>query len=139
DRVEFGVRRHPEDPDLAQGWSAFRLDRADPRVQPVSKTDGLRALVQFDAVEDSAAHIAGALERILALTRDQDGMLAGLEACLELFERSVADQAAANGRVRNQRCMEFDEHIIRIAALGPRGRLGIARLFEGLVDIPDRE
>jgi hypothetical protein len=49
-------------------------------VQPVAEADGLGALVDLDAVEDAAAHVARALEGIVAVAGNEDGVLARLEA-----------------------------------------------------------
>jgi hypothetical protein len=95
--IELGIVGNDEGADLAQRGRAVGLDRIDPPVQPVAKADGLGVLVDLDAVEDAAAHIARALEGIVAVSGDEDGVLAGLE----IARSSVANPLRPEGCARS--------------------------------------
>ena len=57
----------------------------------VAEMDAVVALQDLEAIEDAAADIAGALERIGAIGRYQDRLLPGLEALLQRGEAGVAE------------------------------------------------
>jgi len=108
-------------------------------MQVVAKADRLGALQQLDAIEDAAAHVARALERIQAVAGDQDRLLAGREHARDARVFVVAEEAAPDGRLRDERRVQVDERLVGSAGLWARGRRLVARIDEGLVDLADRE
>ncbi len=137
--VERDVRRHDEHADFAQCRRSGSLQRSDPPMPPVAETDRLAVLEQFDAVEDAAAHVSRTLERIDAVPGDEHRVLARREHARNAFEIRVAEQAAADRRMRHQRDVQVDERRIRVARLRTCCRGGIARIDEGPVHLADRQ
>src|SRR5690606_42137918 len=77
-RVVLRARGNHEDPDLPQARRALGLQVADAPMLVVANPDRLGALVQLDAIEDAAAHVARSLERVESLAGDDDRVLARL-------------------------------------------------------------
>ena len=69
-------------------------DIAQPRVRAIAEANAAVALQHLEAIENAAAHIARALERIRTVSRDQDRLLPRLEVCC-----SVAKPASPSRRL----------------------------------------
>ena len=105
----------------------------------VAEADAVGLLDQFDAVEDSAPDVGGALEGIAARSGDDERLLSGLQPARQTVVAVVAEQTAADRRHRDIGDVKIDEGVVRIAFLRMRRRGGIARLFESLVHVRDRK
>ena len=93
----------------------------------------------MDAVEDAAADVAGALEGVGALPSHQDGLLARPQAASQPLVARVAEQAPADGGHADERGVEVDEGVVRVAGLGVVGGGLVAAAGEGLVHLADGE
>ena len=134
-RIEGEFRRHHEQRNFGKLRRAFGCKASQPCVVAVAEADAVGVLDQFDAVEDSAADVGRPLEGIATRSRDNERLLAGLEPAGQAVESVLAEQAAADGRHGNVSDVEVDEGVARIALFRMRGRGGVARFFEGLVDV----
>src|SRR5450755_463127 len=91
--------------------------------------------IKFDAVEDAATDVSGALERIAARPRDDQRLLSRLQPAGQPLVSIIAEQTAADRRHRDVRDIEVDEGVFRIAFFRPRRGTGVAGFFEGLVHV----
>src|SRR5690606_29847450 len=112
--------------DLLEGGRALGGQAADASMLVVAKADGLGALHELDAIEDAAAHVAGTLERVDAVAGDQNRLLPRLEHARDALELGIAEQAAPDGGLRDERHVQLDELRLGRAALGPLRRLRVA-------------
>ena len=108
---------------------AFGGKASQPRVVAVAEADAVGVLDQFDAVEDPAADVGGALEGVTPRSRDDERLLAGLQPAGQAVVAVVAEQAAADGRHRDIGDVEVDEGVVRIALFRMRGGGGDCRIF----------
>ena len=130
-------RRHREQGNFGKVRRAFGRKVAQPRVVAVAEADAVGVLDQFDAVEDAAADVSSALERVTPRSRDDQRLLTRLQPAGQPIVTVVAEQAAADGRHRDISDVEVDERVVRIALFRVRGRSGIAGFFEGFVNVSD--
>ena len=137
--IEPGIGRHGEQRDLGQAWRAFGGYVTQAPVVAIAKAQRAAVLDHFDPVEDAAAHVAGALERIDTMPGHQDGRLPGREVVRQALIALVAQQAAANGRRAHQRGEELDEGVVGIAGFRIGGGASIAAALIGLIYLADRE
>ncbi|MNT08553.1 hypothetical protein D3C72_1432980 [compost metagenome] len=79
DRIQRGVLGHDKQRNLAQRRGARRIDVRQALVVAVPEAEAAFVLNDLDAVENAAADVAGALERIGAVASDQHRLLARLE------------------------------------------------------------
>ncbi len=105
----------------------------------IAEADAVVALNEFEAVKDSTADMAGSLERVDAIRRDQDCLLAGLERLLKALIFRRAEQAAPNCRHAGKPDVKIDEIVVRCAGFGTLGRGLAARFFEGKIHLANRE
>ena len=138
-RIEGEFRRQHEQRNFGKVRRAFGFKVSQPGVVAVAEPDAVAVLDQFDAVEDAAADIGSALERIAPGPCDHEGLLTGLEPAGQAVESVVAEQAAPDGRHRDIGDIEVNEGVVRIALLRARGGGGIAGFLESLVDVVDRQ
>ena len=105
----------------------------------VPEAHAVGLLDQFDAVEDAAPDVGGALERIAARSGDDQRLLSGFQPTRQTVVAVVAEQTAADRRDRDIGDVKVDEGVVGIAFLRMRRRGGIAGLFESLVHVPYRD
>ncbi len=80
----------------------------------VAEADDVAELAQLDPIEDAAADIARALERVFAAAHHRDGVLAWLELVHQRAVVRIAEQRAADGRWVQMRGVEVDEGVLHL-------------------------
>ena len=105
----------------------------------IPETDGTFALHDVEAVEDAAADVPGALERVPAGAGQQDRLLARGQGPREIAVLGVSEQAPADAGYGDHRGMKLHERIVRASRLGSLDRGRIASFQECAVDPPDGE
>jgi len=132
---EFG--RHHVQRDFAQARRAVGGKCGNAGVVPVAEAHALTALQEFDAVEDTAAHIARALERIGSVAGDENGGLARLKLAGQPVIGGIAQQGPADGRNADGGQIEIDEAILGVLRLRLVGGNRLSSLTEGLRNLAD--
>ena len=138
-RVEGGLCRQHEEPDLPEILGVLGRDAAEAFVAAVAKAETVFALDDADAVEDAAPHVAGPFERIESVAGDEDRVPARLESAGERVVFGLAEEAASDGGHARECREQVDEDIFRIVALGARRGLRLAGSFERCGDLADVE
>ena len=112
-RIEVVMLADEEDHHLAKARHAGRVDIAQALEVAVAEADRLVVLAQLHAIEDAAAHIARALERI-AVAQHRDRVLAGRKPRHQPCIRGIAEQAAPDGRRVQVGPGQFDEGLVEL-------------------------
>ena len=100
----------------------------------VGEAEAVFALNHLDTVENAAADIARTFPRITAFTSNQDSLLTGLQAVLQVFPTFLAQQAFADGRLADYGCVQIDKGIVACTLFGVFGNTCFAAFFKQLVD-----
>ena len=105
----------------------------------VAEVETAAVLFEFQAVKNSATHIARTLERIQSLTSDENRLLLRLQLLLQLRVARIAEQTAANRRHRHRRIKHLNELIFRIGTLRVLRPFRVFRFGERLIDLAHLE
>lgn len=133
-RIEAGLLADDENRHLLELRNAFGVHIVEPLEVQIAKADDVAELAHLHPIEDAAAHIARALERVFAAAEHGDGVLARLEFFHEEAVLVVAQQVATDGRRIQMRSIEIDERLAEL--LGGRFVHTLCRsALEGLVDL----
>ena len=105
----------------------------------VAEAGAVAFLEDLDAIEDAAADIGRALERVGTVAGDDDRLLPGLQAVLQPSIAIFAEQAAADRWRAHERDIEVDEGVAGLAWLGVLDRRRAAGFCKGIIDVADAE
>ena len=133
------VGRHGEQGNLAQRGRPIGFQHRQPGMVAVAEAHALSVLKKFDTIEDAAAHIARALERIGAVARQQHCRLIWRQPGAQALVAFLAKQAASDSRHADRRDIQIDEARGRITGLRRLGGERVARLAESLRYLADAE
>ncbi len=133
-RVEGDVLADDEDRHLAELGHAFGIDVRQADVVQIAEADDVAELAQLHPIEDAAAHIARALERVVAAAEHGDRVFARLERAHQVGVLRLTKQVAADGRRVEFGGVQVDEGLALLVRLGLVDAFGFGAL-EGLVDL----
>ena len=103
-----------EDRHFPEVGHAFGIDVVQPLEVHVAEADDIAELAQLDPIENAAADITRALERVLTAAHHRDRMLAWLELVHQRAVVRVAEQGATDGRWVQVRGVEVDESVLHL-------------------------
>ncbi len=132
--IERRMLADDEDRHFPEVGHAFGIDVVQALEVHVAEADDIAELAQLDPIENAAADITRALERVLTAAHHRDRMLAWLELVHQRAVVRVAEQGAADGRWVQVRGVEVDEGVLHLICRGLVDAFALGAL-ERLVDL----
>ena len=105
----------------------------------IAEADGVIALDELEAIEDAATDVARALEGVASVAGHQYPVPTRLEALGQIAVLAFPQDARADGGDGDQRCIEFDENLARVAGFRPLDGGDVTVLLECPIDVAHRK